>query len=79
MPSTLTGGCLCGAVRYTVAAPVTGLRACHCINCQKSSGTERAPVGAHRSGDRMPSRQHATPAAQGQSAPTSGALTLDFS
>src|SRR5882672_2403870 len=33
-----TGGCLCGAVRYTVSAPVTGLRACHCVNCQKTSG-----------------------------------------
>jgi hypothetical protein len=38
MPSPLTGGCLCGAVRYTVNAPITELRACHCKNCQKSSG-----------------------------------------
>ena len=38
MPSPLAGGCLCGAIRYTVAAPVAGLRACHCLNCQKSSG-----------------------------------------
>jgi len=39
MPSQFTGGCLCGAIRYTISAPVTGLRACHCKNCQKSSGT----------------------------------------
>jgi hypothetical protein len=39
MPSSLTGGCLCGAVRYAVSVPVTELRACHCTNCQKSSGT----------------------------------------
>jgi hypothetical protein len=38
MPNPLTGGCLCGAVRYTVGVPVTTLRACHCGNCQKSSG-----------------------------------------
>jgi hypothetical protein len=38
MPTPLTGGCLCGAVRYTVRAPVATLRACHCTNCQKSSG-----------------------------------------
>lgn len=38
MPSELTGGCLCGAIRYTVTAPVNTLRACHCLNCQKSSG-----------------------------------------
>ncbi len=37
--SFLTGGCLCGAIRYTLGAPVTGLRACHCTHCQKSSGT----------------------------------------
>jgi hypothetical protein len=35
----MTGGCLCGAIRYSIAAPITGLRACHCTNCQKSSGT----------------------------------------
>ena len=36
--AALTGGCLCGAVRYTIGAPVTSLRACHCLNCQKHSG-----------------------------------------
>ena len=39
MTTTLAGGCLCGAIRYTIAAPVTALRACHCLNCQKASGT----------------------------------------
>ncbi len=39
MTSPLTGGCLCGAIRYTINAAVSGLRACHCLNCQKSSGT----------------------------------------
>lgn len=38
MPDTLTGGCLCGAIRYEIGAPVAALRACHCLNCQKSSG-----------------------------------------
>src|SRR5207249_11252406 len=38
MPALHTGGCLCGAIRYTVDAPVATLRACHCTNCQKSSG-----------------------------------------
>ncbi len=33
-----TGGCLCGPVRYAVTAPISGLRACHCVNCQKTSG-----------------------------------------
>ena len=33
-----TGGCLCGAIRYTVSAPITELRACHCTACQKHTG-----------------------------------------
>lgn len=39
MTTPLSGGCLCGAIRYTISAPVDALRACHCLNCQKSSGT----------------------------------------
>jgi len=38
MTTPLTGGCLCGAIRYTVDVPVTELRACHCTHCQKASG-----------------------------------------
>jgi len=38
MPAPLTGSCLCGAIRYTVAIAVTELRACHCTHCQKASG-----------------------------------------
>jgi hypothetical protein len=41
MTETLTGGCLCGAVRYRVAPG--GMRlapyACHCIDCQTRSGS----------------------------------------
>jgi hypothetical protein len=39
MTAPLTGGCLCGAIRYTLDAPISGLRACHCTDCQKASGT----------------------------------------
>jgi hypothetical protein len=38
MTQSLTGSCLCGAIRYTVTVPITELRACHCTNCQKASG-----------------------------------------
>ena len=38
MTVALTGSCLCGAIRYAIDAPVTELRACHCIHCQKASG-----------------------------------------
>ena len=41
----LTGGCLCGAIRYSISAPVAELRACHCRNCQRASGAA-GTVGA---------------------------------
>ena len=34
-----TGGCLCGAIRYSITAPITELRACHCVHCQRASGS----------------------------------------
>ncbi len=40
-PEKVTGGCLCGAVRYEVTAPLQGAEYCHCRMCQKASG---APV-----------------------------------
>lgn len=33
-----TGGCLCGAVRYTLADAPTHYDACHCGMCRKFSG-----------------------------------------
>lgn len=41
MTETLTGGCLCGAVRYSLEANAEPLYSviCHCWNCKKSSGT----------------------------------------
>lgn len=32
---TITGGCLCGAVRYEIAADPLVVRACWCTDCQK--------------------------------------------
>src|SRR5260221_101564 len=39
MTSPITGCCLCGAIRYTVSAPVSRRPACHCTHCQKTSCT----------------------------------------
>jgi hypothetical protein len=35
----LTGGCPCGAIRYEVASFPLLLYACHCTNCQRTSGS----------------------------------------
>ena len=34
----LTGGCMCGALRYELSAPPVMIYNCHCTNCQKISG-----------------------------------------
>lgn len=33
-----SGGCLCGAVRFTCQLTSTGLQACHCVQCQRWTG-----------------------------------------
>ncbi len=39
MSQPITGGCLCGAIRYTVSEPVQNIIACHCVNCRKATGS----------------------------------------
>ena len=35
----LTGGCLCGSVRFEVSEPLLGAEYCHCSRCQRRTGT----------------------------------------
>jgi hypothetical protein len=35
----LTGGCLCGGVRYEVTQPFVSASYCHCTRCQRRTGT----------------------------------------
>ena len=35
----ITGGCLCGKIRYTASADPAFTGVCHCRNCQKQGGT----------------------------------------
>ncbi|AUG54434.1 GFA family protein [Thalassospira marina] len=37
-PSFHTGGCLCGAVRFSVSGAPLGSNHCHCNMCRKDSG-----------------------------------------
>jgi len=34
----LTGGCMCGGVRYEVSEPLVGATYCHCKRCQRRTG-----------------------------------------
>ena len=34
----VTGGCLCGAVRYRLQPPLRSVVACHCGQCRRTSG-----------------------------------------
>ncbi|MEM8787284.1 MAG: GFA family protein [Pseudomonadota bacterium] len=43
-----TGGCLCGAVTYTVNGPLRPVVACHCTQCRKTSGHHVAATAARR-------------------------------
>jgi hypothetical protein len=36
--ATITGGCLCGAVRFTVRRPPTISMLCHCRSCRRAAG-----------------------------------------
>jgi hypothetical protein len=38
----LTGGCLCGGVRYEVTEPLVAAGYCHCTRCQRRTGSAAA-------------------------------------
>jgi hypothetical protein len=38
-PAPLTGGCLCGAVRFEVLEPPPEAGYCHCTRCRRRTGT----------------------------------------
>ncbi|HEY8628997.1 MAG TPA: GFA family protein [Gaiellaceae bacterium] len=39
MNARLTGGCLCGGVRFEVTEPLVSSSYCHCTRCQRRTGT----------------------------------------
>jgi hypothetical protein len=45
MPTPVTGGCLCGAVRYAVTAPFVRANFCHCSRCRKHTGAAASTQG----------------------------------
>jgi hypothetical protein len=45
-----TGGCFCGAVRFTVDGTLTGVTYCHCSKCRRWHGHAGAYTAADRAG-----------------------------
>ena len=43
MSGPLTGGCLCGGVRFELTAPPSSAGYCHCTRCQRRTGTAASP------------------------------------
>ena len=39
MTTRLEGGCSCGAVRYRLASDPMFVHCCHCLNCQRQTGS----------------------------------------
>mgnify|MGYP001549751993 CR=1 FL=1 len=50
-PEFATGGCRCGAIRYTIRQPPVRMVQCHCVDCQKLSGTGHASQAFFREED----------------------------
>ena len=41
----LSGGCLCGGVRFEIDAPLESASYCHCTRCQRRTGTAASAQG----------------------------------
>ncbi len=41
----LTGGCLCGGVRFEVSEPLVSAGYCHCTRCRRRTGTAASVQG----------------------------------
>jgi len=42
MSKAITGGCLCGRVKYQVSGPFDAFYLCHCSQCRRSTGSAHA-------------------------------------
>jgi len=49
----LSGGCLCGGLRYEITGPRRNVVNCHCENCRRTHGNFAAYTSLHRSDLRL--------------------------
>jgi len=66
MPDMLTGGCLCGAIRYEAAGTPYHQTCCHCTVCRRSTGAPfvawfSVPKAAWRIVQGVPTRFRSSP------------------
>jgi hypothetical protein len=47
----VTGGCLCGSVRFEIAGPIRHIVHCHCSQCRKAQGNAFATNRVVRAAD----------------------------
>lgn len=48
--SPLTGGCMCGKIKFDVTEPLLGAAYCHCKRCQRRTGTAFSVTGLTQPG-----------------------------
>ena len=44
MPDTFSGGCACGAIRYSSSGRARYMGNCHCRHCQQATGSAFFPA-----------------------------------
>ena len=78
----ITGGCLCGAVRYEASEPPLEAGLCHCSVCQKTTGSAfeaiaRVPRTSFRFTKGAPKRYNSSSIMEKSFCPDCGSSLLD--
>ncbi len=75
MTTLSEGGCLCGAIRYTITGAPAMAMVCHCTHCQKQSGSAFSTIIGINAADIA---IRGTPASYADTGDSGGAVTRQF-